>query len=55
MRLELQQSQEALEQKDEHLKEVEARSRETYDATTRLEAHIQGALLCVLSGMHAWC
>ena len=43
MRLALQQSQEALEQKNERLQEVEARSRDLFDTTTRLEAHIQGA------------
>lgn len=42
MRLALQQSQEALEQKNERLQEVEARSRDLFDTTTRLEAHIQG-------------
>lgn len=56
MRLELQQSQEALEQKGERLQEVEARSRDLYDTTTRLEAHIQGEQALVrlqLSATHA--
>ena len=39
-RSELQQSHLTLEQKQERLQEVEARSRELYDTTVRLEAHI---------------
>lgn len=39
-RSELQQSHQTLEQKQERLQEVEARSRELYDTTVRLEAHI---------------
>lgn len=38
--IDLQQSQQSLEQKQERLEEVEARSRELYDTTVRLEAHI---------------
>ena len=39
-RSELQRSHLTLEQKHERLQEVEARSRELYDTTVRLEAHI---------------
>ncbi len=39
-RAELQQSQQTLEQKQERMEEVEARSRDLYDTTVRLEAHI---------------
>ena len=38
--IDLQQSQQSLEQKQERMEEVEARSRELYDTTVRLEAHI---------------
>lgn len=38
--VDLQQSQQNLEQKQERVEEVEARSRELYDTTVRLEAHI---------------
>ncbi len=37
---ELQQSHQALEQKQERMDEIEARSRDLYDTTVRLEAHI---------------
>ena len=37
---ELQQFQQTLEQKQERVQEVEARSRDLYDTTARLEAHI---------------
>lgn len=36
----LQQSQQSLEQKQERMEEIEARSRDLYDTTVRLEAHI---------------
>ena len=36
----LQQSQQTLEQKQERMEEIGARSRELYDTTVRLEAHI---------------
>ena len=36
----LQQSQQAGERQQEHIEEVEARSRDLYDTTVRLEAHI---------------
>lgn len=36
----LQQSQHSLEQKQERMEEIEARSRDLYDTTVRLEAHI---------------
>ncbi len=39
-RAELQQSQQTLEQKQELMEEVEARSRDLYDTKVRLEAHI---------------
>ena len=39
-RTDLQLSQQSLEQKQERLVEVEARSRDLYDSTVRLEAHI---------------
>ena len=39
-RTELHQSQQTLEHKQEHLTAVEARSRDLYDTTVRLEAHI---------------
>ena len=39
-RAELQQSQQTLEQKQERMEEVEARSRDLCDTTVRLEAHI---------------
>ena len=40
MRVELQQSQQSIEQKQERLEQVEARSCELYDTSVRLEAHI---------------
>ena len=39
-RAELHQSQQTLEQKQDRMEEVEARSRDMYDTTVRLEAHI---------------
>ena len=39
-RSELQHSHQAVEQKQERMEEIEARSRELYDTTVRLEAHI---------------
>ena len=39
-RSELQQSHQTLEQKQERIEQVEARSRDLYDTTVRLEAHI---------------
>ena len=38
--IELQQSQQSLEHQQERMEQVEARSRELYDTTVRLEAHI---------------